>query len=500
MKTMLLTIAAVSIGIPALFTGMHPARHLCPDYSVTSPADDRSERTSRSNADSALSGTRRSFRPPLPADTGVNYEGSIPLTQQNRVENYAIVFSKTGMEDFNLLIDCTFTLRFDEDSTAVMRFGGDAAYSVGALRVTVSPEAAWHYDPEAKTIAFTAPTRQPRRIRMTYVYCNLTSAFVYGDNGCELWEPSYGENFYPYVFGDRSLFDVRYELPAGIVPLGGYPTQECVGKGNTRLFHSRIPETVVSHSCVFALLDTTRYRETVHLLDRDTLRLWFMPAPEVPAARIDELHRLTRDATAFFAACFGPYDDTRNAIGGHPVYLFHTSGYSNRNNLNLISASQEKFAAKPHLLPLAHEIGHRWLGEWTLLIPDGAEAAYFIKESLNEYMTLLFVRATAGEEVFRSLLETEYEKPMQTVRGTVADARLIDMRHNDNNTAVYCKGPVVLDRVASRMGYDRWIGFMRRFYATWRYRPGLAYPSFVGLLARDDPQAARLLDSLVRTF
>lgn len=129
MKTMLLTIAAVSITIPALFTGMHPARHLCSNYSVTSPADDRSERTSRSNADSALSGIRRSFRPPLPADTGVNYEGTIPLTQQNRVENYAIVFSKTGMEDFNLLIDCTFTLRFDEDSTAVMRFGGDAAYS-----------------------------------------------------------------------------------------------------------------------------------------------------------------------------------------------------------------------------------------------------------------------------------------------------------------------------------------------------------------------------------
>ena len=110
------------------------------------------------------------------------------------------------------------------------------------------------------------------------------------------------------------------------------------------------------------------------------------------------------------------------------------------------------------------------------------------------------MRATAGEEVFRSLLETEYEKPFRAVRGTAADVRLIDMRHNDNNTAVYCKGPVVLDRVASRMGYDRWIGFMRRFYTTWRYRPGLAYPSFVGLLARDDPQAARLLDSLVRTF
>ena len=78
-------------------------------------------------------------------------------------------------------------------------------------------------------------------------------------------------------------------------------------------------------------------------------------------------------------------------------------------------------------------------------------------------MTLLFVRATAGEEVFRSLLETEYEKPLRAVRGTAADARLIDMRHNDNNTAVYCKGPVVLDRVASRMGYDAGSGLCAGF-------------------------------------
>lgn len=32
--------------------------------------------------------------------------------------------------------------------------------------------------------------------------------------------------------------------------------------------------------------------------------------------------------------------------------------------------------------------------------PRRSEGAYFIKESLNEYMTLLFVHATAGGEVF----------------------------------------------------------------------------------------------------
>lgn len=62
------------------------------------------------------------------------------------------------------------------------------------------------------------------------------------------------------------------------------------------------------------------------------------------------------------------------------------------------------------------------------VIPDGAEGAYFIKESLNEYMTLLFVHATAGGEVFRRLLESDYREPVRALLGTPQDARVIDMR------------------------------------------------------------------------
>lgn len=78
-------------------------------------------------------------------------------------------------------------------------------------------------------------------------------------------------------------------------------------------------------------------------------------------------------------------------------------------------------------------------------------------------MTLLFVHATAGGEVFRRLLESDYREPVRALLGTPQDARVIDMRYNTNNMVVYAKGPLLLDRVASQMGYDRWIAFMRRF-------------------------------------
>lgn len=421
-------------------------------------------------------------------------------TARNVAGDYRITFSKIDREPFNLQVDCAFMLYGGGDSTIRMHFGGAFDLSVDELQVTVVPDAAWQYDADAKTLTFSLSGRQPHRVRMRYNYCNLTGALLYRECGCELWEPSFGEHFYPYRFGDRCMFDVRYVLPEGTVLVGGYPEQECsAGNGRGRRHRLSSPGSLAAHSLVFALLDTARYRQSLHVLDGDTLRLWLMHEPGVPAARLEELHRLTLEATAFFETCFGPYDDPASGIAGRPVYLFHGNGYANRNNLNLISASQEKFATKPHLLPLVHEIGHRWLGEWTLLIPDGAEGAYFIKESLNEYMTLLFVRATAGGEVFRRLLESDYREPVRALLGTPQDACLIDMRYNTNNMVVYAKGPLLLDRVASQMGYDRWIAFMRRFYATWRYRPGLTYDGFIDLLADEDPQAARQLDSLVRT-
>lgn len=146
-----------------------------------------------------------------------------------------------------------------------------------------------------------------------------------------------------------------------------------------------------------------------------------------------------------------------------------------------------------------HEIGHRWLGEWTLFVPDETEAAYFLKESLDEYMTLSFAREYYGEAYFRELFKTEYTEPVRALRGTDRDRCLIDMRRNDNDAVVYAKGPLVIEQVANELGYERWIAFMRRFYTAYRYRP-LTYEGFIGLLAEADATAAEKLDSLVRYF
>lgn len=100
-----------------------------------------------------------------------------------------------------------------------------------------------------------------------------------------------------------------------------------------------------------------------------------------------------------------------------------------------------------------HEIGHRWLGEWTLLIEDGEPGAYFIKESLNEFMTLMFIRDYYGENQYRALIE-KYKDEYSKINGTRHDEPIVDVVVNNNNTVIYRKGPLVLDRIARNIGYE----------------------------------------------
>lgn len=121
------------------------------------------------------------------------------------------------------------------------------------------------------------------------------------------------------------------------------------------------------------------------------------------------------------------------------------------------------------------------MGEWTLLIDDGGPGAYFMKESLNEFMTLLFIRRFYGRQSYETQLDkcrSEYEK----IKGTYQDVPIIDVVENNNNTVVYRKGPLVLDRIAKEIGYNEWIAIISRFYREYAGKYPLKYTDFINLV------------------
>lgn len=400
--------------------------------------------------------------------------GSISMAQQ--IKDYTLRICKADQEAFNLYVECSFLLDFQNKDSIIMNFGGGQDFSIDNLTVD-NAAFGYEYDIKSKNIVFRKRCRQTVCVNMDYYYTNLSAFFIYGEGDAELWETSFGEYFYPYVPNTYMDLVVSVELPDSISLICSYPLKpDCSGFYTGRLQH------VLPQSLTLAFLRNDAYQQTTAYIP-GKVSVYQIKNMQCSNERYDELLRQTEASIVFFGKVYGEdYISKEKNITTLPVYLFHNGkGFSNRYNIGFISASQEKFSTYPDIYPLAHEIGHRWLGEWTLLIDDGQLGAYFIKETLNEFMTLMFIRNYYGIQAYKTQLgrcRSEYDE----IKGTLQDEPIVNVVVNNNNTVIYRKGPLVLDIIANEIGYDELIGIISRFYREYAGKHPLEYWDFINFV------------------
>ena len=318
---------------------------------------------------------------------------------------------------------------------------------------------------------------QTVQVKMDYNYTNLSAFFIYGEGNAELWETSFGEYYYPYVPNTYMDVTMNVETPDSISLICSYPLKS----DHSKEYNGKL-QNILSQSLTLAFIQNDAYKQTRELIPNEIF-IYQIKDMECSDKRYKELLQLTKASIDFFSRIYGEdYISKERNVMALPTYLFHNGkGFSNRYNIGFISASQEKFSTYPDIYPLVHEIGHRWLGEWTLLINDGEPGAYFIKESLNEFMTLMFIRQFYGSESYMTQIEkcrSEYNK----IKGTPQDEPIVNMVENNNNTIVYRKGPLVLDYIAKEIGYDELMKAISIFYQEYAGKYPLKYTYFIDLL------------------
>lgn len=423
---------------------------------------------------------------------------SISFLFAQKIEDYNLHFSKMGKEPSNIHVRNTFTLDFQDKDSVSLRFGGAPEFSVENLEVNDSAFR-YTYRREQKEMVLYRENDRKVFVQMEYGYTNLASFFIYGEGKAELWEPSYGEYFYPYIPNTYMDVSLTVEVPDSLLFLCSYPL-EPTGKRMDSLSYQGRMQSLLSQSIVLAFFQKDAYIDTVAYVP-DRVDVYQISDMRCGQERYAELLDLTQASIAYFSEVYGEeyLSEARN-IRTFPSYLFHDGkGFSNRYNIGFISASQEKFSTYPDIYPLVHEIGHRWLGEWTLLIDDGEPGAYFIKESLNEFMTLLFIRHYYGSQSYKVQLDrcwSEYAK----IKGTTQDQPLVDMVENNNNIIVYRKGPLVLDRIANEMGYDQLVDVISRFYRKYAGQYPLRYTDFIDMVNESKAGAGDRLHQLLSSI
>lgn len=408
------------------------------------------------------------------------------MCRAQHISEYVLNMSKQNKDEANMHVCCSFVVDFQESDSIVMNFGGDKEISIENLSIYKdSSSLKHHYYPEVKKLVLKGYAGLIAKMKIEYDYTNLSAFFIYGNGRAELWETSYDEYYYPYLPNTYTDMTINLELPDSLVPICSYPMPN-ISKGK----YQYTLKGILQQSLSLAFLKKNAYIHT-KISEPYNMDVYQIKGMQCDQKRYNELVRLANESISFFSKVYGEeYLCQSRGITSYPAFVFHDGkGFSNRYNIGFISASQHKFSTYPDIYPLVHEIGHRWLGEWTLLIDDGKPGAYFIKESLNEFMTLMFLRYYYGNNLYQSLIKKcklEYMK----IKNTPEDEPILNIVTNNNNTIIYYKGPLILDRFAEEIGYDNCINIISLFYQNHAGKPHLEYTDFIRLINKTYPQAA----------
>ena len=399
--------------------------------------------------------------------------------------------------------DVSFTIEPSAHDTVWMRFGGRIPYAEqetdSTFHIVISGANIVHkiIDSESQRIGFIRENkRKPSSVRMEYDYGNFAAALRFGkplnanNPTADIWETSTEEFYYPFVPQTRMDIHAEFMVSDSVEVVAAYPAKRV---GDCYICEAN---NIISHSLQFAYLNRNHYIvDTINVCDVGVPVYQMKKRPLTDSER-SSMANVLSDAAEYFEEVFGvSYFSEKHGTSSMSV-LFEPTFIGLRYNINFMSSPIDSSTYSPW--GLVHEIGHRWLGEYNLLIADGQPGAYFIRESLNVFMRMMFGRATGSYD-----WQAEMHRRQQSyskIKGTEHDRALIDMRYNSNHAVVYAKGPLILDEFAQRIGYDEMVRVIAEFYRRHDLKPGLRYEDFVATVADLHPEIAEELDQRLRSI
>ncbi len=112
----------------------------------------------------------------------------------------------------------------------------------------------------------------------------------------------------------------------------------------------------------------------------------------------------------------------------------------------------------------SHEIGHLWLGFHTEYLAKGK---YFLGESINEYVNLLYYESWAGENAFENAIQDKINmKYSDAPFFTVSFEQVLNQRNgNLQSEVIYNKGVVFVHEFRKMIGKDKLLKIIRETYS-----------------------------------
>ncbi|MEI6767003.1 MAG: M1 family aminopeptidase [Bacteroidota bacterium] len=146
------------------------------------------------------------------------------------------------------------------------------------------------------------------------------------------------------------------------------------------------------------------------------------------------------------------------------------------------------------LKPAAHEVAHEWWGVGRIHYKDktNEDGVQFLRESMTEYLTYMFIEQYWGADSLAKCLETANSYYKYYVNDT-NEKLLFDIPQQfttwEEAVVVYYKGPLIIHEIRKQMGDANWQHFINRFYISYRNKYA-GYNDFIKTLLVYDQNGA----------
>lgn len=400
------------------------------------------------------------------------------------VSDYRLLIRK-GKESHTLKIHCSFIIDYANADSISFCFGGNFNdFAVSDMKISCRSD--YRFLPEERKLVFYKSFSTFDKVNLRYGFLNLTSAVIYGNADAEIWEVIFenrGEYYYPLLPFSEYSMEICVKTPKRIMVIP------------EALLHSRYE--VLKTPVNLCFCNSRKYFRT-EFCGEIPIAIYQIKGEEADNSRINELVCMSRSAIEYFEKIYGDsYLNENFGVTEYPTYVFHDGNASfNRYNMNIISASQNKFATYDDIYPLAHEIGHRWIGEYTIDYALRSAGCPFAMESLNEFMTMMFIKDVYGHNEYNQKI-LQYKKLYEKQCCNGLDVKITNICKNNDIIAIYRKGPLILHYIGNIYGFDTVKESISLFYNSCKTKSEVCLNDYITCLAAINSKAALELMTLI---
>ena len=286
-----------------------------------------------------------------------------------------------------------------------------------------------------------------------------------------------GDRWYPLILDQIATFKLTASVPQGydVFAPGDFVEKKDFHQGSRFVWESKIPVFKIA----LVIAKSNLYKETVTKCDNKEIRFY---SPSGDKETILKIHAEACSAFEFYNQSIGEYPHNRLTL----VEIPGLEGTNISTAFLMVDSTLIDEFKNGNYDMLLLPISCQWMAAG-VFFKFGGKGFWFLQLSLPHYLRLMYLEKTKGADAFTKDLQHGLDA-YKEIAGSDKEVSIMDVdfpNTKEKATAIYGKGPYVIDKVRRQIGDENWDKFIKDIYQNFKGKI-LTYDEFLKYLSKYD--------------